>query len=237
MGTDSALSLAEMMDAADAPTLNEAGNAFADRGMWNEALECYERSRALHRQAHNERGEALVLNNLGAMYYALGDWEAALATYEDALAILRRLDDRQAELLTLMNICFLKYAQDEECGGELDRAQRLAEEMEQEEPLTRICWMRGDATLREGRDLPAAFHHYALACLHAQRAGNDLLDATLDYIDEHLRELVRQSNRLAALAFCDLLLSFGRAQKLGESFLSRLDDMRASLLSPPLLGI
>jgi len=237
MGTGPAHSLEEMLDAADAPTLNEAGNAFADRGMWNEALECYERSLTLHRQAHNQRGEALVLNNLGATCYAMGDWPTALTHYEDALTILRRLDDRQIELLTLMNVCFLKYAQDRDCGEDLNRAQRLAEEMGQKEALTRICWMRGDAALREGSDLPAAFRHYALACLHAQSTGGNLLDATLDYIGEHLRALASQDKRLAALAFCDYLLAFGRAENMGRAFLARLEEMRTSLISPPLLGM
>ncbi len=236
MRTDAAQSLEEMIHAADAPTLNEAGNAFAARGMWNEALACYERSRALYQQGHNERGEALVLNNLAAISYAMGDWETALLTYADALAILRRLDQRPAELLALMNLCFIKYAQGGDCPAELEQAQRLAEELEQEEPLTRIYWMRGDATLRQGRNLPAGFHYYALACLHAQRAGDDLLDATLAYVGDHLRSLVSEGNRLAALAFCDHLLSFGRGQDMGEAFLSRVDELRASLLSPPLLG-
>ena len=41
---DSAVhSLEDMMEVADARTLNAAGNSFADRGMWNEAIECYER--------------------------------------------------------------------------------------------------------------------------------------------------------------------------------------------------
>jgi len=236
MAEEQGKTLRDMMDAADASTLNAAGNAFADRGMWNEALECYERSRALHQQAHNRRGEALVLNNLGAACYAMGDWDAALAHYQEALAILRRLDDRQTELLTLMNICFLRYAQAGLYGEELDRAQMLAEELGQEEPLTKICWMRGDAAFHAGQDMPAAFHHYALACLHASRAGVNLLDTTLDYVDEHLSELVDQSNRLAALAFCDHLLEFGRVENLGAAFLSRVERKRSSLLSPPLLG-
>lgn len=229
-------SLEDMMDAADARTLNTAGNAFADRGMWNEALDCYERSRAQYRAAGEKRGEAMALNNLGAASYAMGDWDAALGYYDDALTILRGLDDRQTELLALMNICFLRYAQGGKAGDELDRAQRLAEELGQDEPLAKIYWMRGDTAFAAGGDLPGAFHHYALACLHASRASEDLLRQTLGYVDEHLRILTGDGKRLAALAFCDHLLFFGREHNLGDAFLRQVDGKRTLLLAPPLLG-
>jgi tetratricopeptide (TPR) repeat protein len=230
------MTLEDMMDAADARTLNAAGNAFADRGMWNEAIECYERSRDRYRQAGDRRGEALVLNNLGATSYAMGDWDDALAAYEQALAILRDLDERPTELLTLMNICFLKYAQGGRAGEDLDRAQRLAEELGSDEPLTKIYWMRGDAAFHAGVDLPQAFHYYALACLHASRVGGDLLEQTLTYVTEHLDRLVKHNESLAALAFCDHLLEFGRLENMGQEFLDMIQNKRSDLLSPPLLG-
>lgn len=228
--------LDDMMDAADARTLNTAGNAFSDRGMWNEAVACYERSRDAYRQASDRRGEALALNNLGAASYAMGDWDAALAWYGDALSILRGLDDREAELFALMNVCFLQFAQNRLPSENLDRAQRLAEELAKDEPQAKIYWMRGDAAFKEGTNLPAAFHAYALACLHASRAGGDLLQQSLTYVDEHLRLLVDKEQRLAALAFCDHLLAFGRENALGESFLREIQNKRSSILAPPLLG-
>ena len=230
------MSLEDMMDAADARTLNMAGNAFADRGMWNEAIECYERSRALYQAAGDRRGEALVLNNLGATSYATGDWDAAEVCYQDALAALRGLGERETELLTLMNICFLHYAQGSKPDEGLDRAQGLAEELEQDDPLTKIYWMRGDTVFHGGTDLPRAFHLYALACLHASRAGGDLLEKTLGYVDEHLRVLVDRGQTLAALAFCDHLLEFGQAEGMGNAFLIQIQNRRSVWLSPPLLG-
>jgi tetratricopeptide (TPR) repeat protein len=229
-------SLDDMMNAADARTLNMAGNAFADRGLWNEAIECYERSRARYEQEGDRRGQALVLNNLGAVCYATGDWENALTYYQDALAILRGMSERETELLTLMNICFLEYAQGATSTAELDRAQLLAEELRQDEPLTKICWMRGDAAFHKDTDLPQAFHFYALACLHASRAGGDLLDQTLRYMDEHLRILVGRGESLAALAFCDHLLESGRAENLGAVFLEAIEKKRSSVLTPPQLA-
>jgi tetratricopeptide (TPR) repeat protein len=226
-----------MMDTADARTLNMAGNAFADRGMWNEAIESYERSRARYVQAGDRRGEALVLNNLGATSYAIGDWDAALVYYNDALAALRVQGERETELLTLMNICFLRYAQGAEADADLDRAQRLAEEMGQEDPLTKIYWMRGDTAFREGKDLTQAFHCYALACLHASRAEGDLLDKTLSYVDEHIRVLMDRGQTLAALSFCDHLLEFGRAEGMSAVFLSQIQNKRSGIIAPPLLGM
>ncbi len=229
-------SLDDMMETADARTLNMAGNAFADRGLWNEAIECYERSRSLYQAAGDRRGEALVLNNLGATSYAIGDWDAALASYQDALAALRSLNDRETELLTLMNVCFLRFAQGGAAAGDLDRAQVLAEDLEQHDPLTKIHWMRGDAAFRVGGQLPQAFHFYALACVHASRAGGGLLDRTLDYVDEHVRVLSDRGQTLAALTLCDHLLEVGRAEGLGDDFVAKVQNKRSVLLAPPQLG-
>lgn len=230
------MSLDEMMQSADARTLNMSGNAFADRGMWNEAIDCYERSRALYLQAGDRRGEALVLNNLGATNYAIGDWEAAQSCYQEALAALRAQGDRETELLTLMNICFLHYAQGAEAGADLDRAQRLAEELAQDDPLTKIYWMRGDTAFHAATNLAQAFHFYALACLHAGRAGGDLLDKTLSYVDEHIRVLVDRGQTLAALTFCDHLLEFGRSSGMAEVFLTSVQNKRSILIAPTALG-
>ena len=229
-------SLDDMIDNADALTLNAAGNSFADRGMWNEAVACYERSRDRYRQEGDRRGEALALNNLGAAAYATGDWDAALDYYEQALAILRSLGEHESELMALMNICFLHYAQGGNPDDELDRAQALAETLGKDDPLAKIYWMRGDAAFRDGKDLPAAFDAYALACVHASQIEGDLLERTLGYVDEHLRVLVHDGQTLAALAFCDHLLEVGRANRLSESFQQQMTAKRAGLMSPPLLG-
>jgi tetratricopeptide (TPR) repeat protein len=229
------MTLDDMLDAADGRTLNEAGNAFADRGMWNEAVACYERALERYRRAGDRRGEALALNNLGAASYGMGDWDAALGWYQEALAILRGSNDREACLFALMNVCFLLFAQGG-AGAELDEAQRLAEEMGKDNPLAKICWMRGDAAFREGRDLVKAFGYYAQACLHASRASSELLDQTLGYVAEHLRVLVDNQQSLAALAFCDHLRAFGREQKLGEVFDAKISHICSSIISPPLLG-
>ncbi len=68
-------SLEEMMDAADARTLNAAGNAFADRGMWNEALECYERAHEI------DPADALIAVALGAELRHNERWDEAAEVY------------------------------------------------------------------------------------------------------------------------------------------------------------
>lgn len=224
------------MDSADARTLNMAGNAFADRGMWNEALECYARSRSLYRAAGDRHGEALVLNNLGATSYAIGDWDEAGRYYGEALAALHGLQHADTELLTLMNLSFLHYAQGGKPDETLDRAQRLAEHLGQHDPLTKIYWMRGDSAFQDGTDLSQAFRLYGLACLHASQAGGDLLERTLDYVDEHLRVLRDRKQMAAALAFCDYLLAFGTEHALGQQFLTSVAKKRVALGSLPLLG-
>lgn len=228
-------SLEGMMQSADARTLNMAGNAFADRGMWNEAIECYERSRALYRAAGDSHGEALVLNNLGATSYAIGDWDEAGRYYGEALAALRG-QHPDTELLTLMNISFLRYAQGGKPDDMLDRAQRLAEELRRHDPLTKISWMRGDAAFAAGDDPARAFEFYAQACLHGSRAGDDLLDRTLTYIEEHVRVLHERGQTATALAFCDHLERFGQRHSLGSRFAARVQNIRSGVAAPPLLG-
>ena len=62
----------------DARELNELGNAYVGYGMWDRALECYERSLSLRREAKDRRGEMVVVNSLGARYHQQALWDEAL---------------------------------------------------------------------------------------------------------------------------------------------------------------
>jgi len=91
----------------DARELNELGNAYVDYGMWDEALECYERSLSLRRGAKDRRGEMVVLNNLGALYHRQALWDEALRCYGESREIAHKLEERESELATLANVIFI----------------------------------------------------------------------------------------------------------------------------------
>jgi hypothetical protein len=241
MSLSSEQTLEEMIAYADAETLNQAGNAFSDRGMWNEAIACYERSLELRQAAGDRRGQGIVLNNLGAMYYGLGDWEQAQQYYEQSLEIAQAVGDQSEQLFVLMNLCFLGYAQGQPAVALLDKAQALAEALGREQELMRLAWMRGDLALQralagdESAYRPA-FAAYAAASGHAARLGQEPLQQTMGFIDEHLTRLAEANQRLAALAFCDYLLAYGQNNALGPEFTAHYTQKREELLYPPLLG-
>jgi tetratricopeptide (TPR) repeat protein len=234
-------SLADMIASADAEMLNQAGNAFSDRGMWKEALACYERSLELRQAAGDRRGQGIVLNNLGAIYYGLGDWKQAQQYYEESLAIAQAVGDQSEQLFVLMNLGFLSYALGQPAEELLARAQTLAEALGREQELMRLAWMRGDLALQRalaGDDsaYAPAFAAYAAASGHAAHLGQEHLQQTMSFIDEHLARLAEANQRLAALAFCDYLLAYGQDNTLGPEFAAHYAKKREELLYPPLLG-
>jgi Tfp pilus assembly protein PilF len=242
MNSSGEQTLEDMIASADAETLNQAGNAFSDRGMWNEALACYERSLELRQAAGDRRGQGIVLNNLGALYYGLGDWEQAQQYYEQSLAIAQAVGDQNEQLFVLMNLCFLRYAQGQPAEQLLNRAQALAEALGSAQELMRLAWMRGDLALQRafaGDDsaYSQAFAAYAAASRHAARLGQETLQQTMSFIDEHLARLAEANQRLAALAFGDYLLAYGQDNNLGSEFAAHYTRKRDELLYPPLLGI
>jgi|GEM_PF-1249049 len=234
-------SLADMIASADAETLNQAGNAFSDRGLWREALACYERSLELRQAAGDRRGQGIVLNNLGAMYYGLGDWEQAQQCYAASLEIAQAMGEQSEQLFVLMNLCFLRYAQGQPAEELLARAQTLAEALGREQELMRLAWMRGDLAMQRalaGDDAAyaQAFAAYAVASGHAARLGHEHLQQTMSFIDEHLARLAEADQRLAALAFGDYLLAYGQNNNLGPEFAAHYTTKREELFYPPLLG-
>jgi len=242
MDSSNGQSLADMIASADAATLNQAGNAFSDRGLWPEAIACYERSLELHQAAGDQRGQGIVLNNLGAMCYGLGDWEQAQQCYAESLEIAKAVGDQSEQLFVLMNLCFLRYAQGQPAEELLASAQTLAEALGREQELMRLAWMRGDLALQRalaGDDAAyaPAFAAYAAASSHAAHLGGEHLRQTMSFIDEHLARLAEANQRLAALAFCDYLLAYGQDNALGSEFAAHYTKKREELLYPPLLGI
>ncbi|MBD2578201.1 tetratricopeptide repeat protein [Oscillatoria sp. FACHB-1406] len=69
-----------------------------------QAIQVFERARALFRELGNQQREAFALNYIGFIYNALGEKQKALEYFNQALPLYRAVSDRGGEASTLNNI-------------------------------------------------------------------------------------------------------------------------------------
>jgi len=191
----------------DARELNELGNACLDCGMWEKALECYERSLSLRREAEDRRGEMVALNNLGALCHRQGLWEEALGYYHQSCHLAQELGEGASELATLMNIAFIHFTcgRSEEFFLLADEAEELAQALEEWVHLSTLHWLQGRQALTSSRG-EEGMAHYAEALRFALKGGEATLGEMLAYVDKEIEWLVAQDFSGLALVFCDYLL-------------------------------
>ncbi len=218
----------------DARELNELGNAYVDYGMWDKALECYERSLSLRRGAKDRRGEMVVLNNLGAFYYRQALWDEALRCYGESREIAHKLEERESELATLVNIIFIHVTRSDVEGflQLADVAEELAQEVEGWTPLSILYWLRGRQALTSSRD-EEGMVYYAEALHFALKGGEATLREMLAHLDKEIERLVARGSPGQALVLCDYLLV---ACEGIEGVRDHLVGKREELLSPPRLS-
>ena len=84
--------------------LGNLGNAYADLGEVQRAIEYYEKRITIAREIGDRRGEGNALGNLGNAYAALGEVRRAIEYYEKALTISREIGDRRGEGAALGNL-------------------------------------------------------------------------------------------------------------------------------------
>ena len=94
-----------------ANALNGAGILAQFQGDYREALELYERAKALWEEVNDLHGVASTLNNMGMIASALSDWAQSRQVTEEALAINRRISNRQSEAINLNNLGILAMRQ------------------------------------------------------------------------------------------------------------------------------
>ncbi len=214
----------------DARELNELGNAYADYGMWDKALECYERSLSLRREAKDRRGEMVVLNNLGALYHRQGLWEEALGHYRRSRHLARELGEGSSELATLMNMAFIQFTRGrrEEFFLLAEEAEGLAKKLEGWGSLSKLSWLRGRLAFADAA-IEVAMAHYREALHYAAREGAGALEEILRHVDEEVDRLLAQDSPGLALVFCDYLLVACQGI---EGVRDHLAGKREELLSP-----
>ncbi len=88
----------------EATSLVFAGRVLDDLGETKKALELFERSFTLARQAGHRPIEAVALNNIGAVYETFGERQKALGFYNQALPLFEKDSDMSGVARTLNNI-------------------------------------------------------------------------------------------------------------------------------------
>jgi len=221
----------------DERELNELGNAYSARGMWEEAIDSYLRSMALRKALGDVRGQGIVLNNLGTVYYNQGRSLEALECYEGSREITQELGEDLSELVALMNLAFLHFTH-EEVGEFYDRAdetERLALTLERWEPLSKLSWLRGRLALSGAGTYEQGLGHYVEALRYAALEGERYLQETMTRVDEQAERLPAQGSRGLALVPYDYLQAFMREQGFSEELLRYLGGKGEEILRRPSL--
>lgn len=97
--------------------LGNLGWVYSAMGQYDRALEHYQQSLAIFREAKRRRFEASALSSLGGLYKDLGQYDRALEYYQQALAINREAKDCFLEGSLLSSLGWLYYRM-----GQHDRA-------------------------------------------------------------------------------------------------------------------
>ncbi len=110
---DSAFALAEEMirfseernyPLGSSKALRVQGISHAIRGNHDEALRCYEGSKAISDSVGDVKGSAGIIMNIGILRGSQGDYRGALSSYEEALAIYEEIEDLVGISKTTNNI-------------------------------------------------------------------------------------------------------------------------------------
>ena len=222
----------------DERELNELGNAYSARGMWDEAIDSYLRSLAKRRSKGDLRGQGLVLNNLGGVYYQQGRFQEAIECYQASVEMASGQGEELTELMALMNLVFVHFVrgEDDEFRQYAARAEGLALELERFEPLSKLSWLMGRLALEDPGGLEEGLRHYADALGYAAREGEEELQEMLDQIDAQADVLLEQGARGLAMVLYDYLQVFVAQQSSSEGVLSRLSKKREEILRRPSLS-
>ncbi len=224
-------------DELDERELNELGNAYSARGMWEEAIDRYLRSMALRKALGDVRGQGIVLNNLGTVNHNQGRPHEALECYECTRQIAQELGEDLSESVALMNLAFLHFTH-EELGKFYERADeagRLALTLERWEPLSKLSWLRGRLALSSAETHEQGLGHYAEALRYAALEGETYLQETMTGVGEQAERLLAQGSRGLAFVPYHYLQAFMREEGFSEELLTYLGGKREESLYRPSL--
>ncbi len=93
--------------------LRVIGLGYNQKGAFEEAIQYYQMSLSLFKNANDERATAKTLNSLGNTYKNRGDYFLALTTHREGLKIREKLKDKLGASATLNNIGNIYYDQED----------------------------------------------------------------------------------------------------------------------------
>jgi predicted ATPase/DNA-binding CsgD family transcriptional regulator len=224
-------------DSVAAELRRTMGLAVAHRGEDERAMEFFEESLALSREAGNSRGVANSLFRLGMMWRVEGDFERATELMEEALALCRESGDPAllASILTHLGMTFVFQGDLERAKAPLEEAAALLREqkhrtflvvalmylgwaalLQSDSELARALHTEGLELQREVGDRPAASESLgALACV-AQAQGGASRAARLLGAAQALREVIGYQQESGDRALAEPYLAAARS-RLGEA--------------------
>jgi CHAT domain-containing protein/tetratricopeptide (TPR) repeat protein len=186
----------------EARVLNNLGATWRFLGQPGRALEAYQRSLDLYRQAGVPEGEASAVNNIGLVFQSTGDLQGAITQYEEALGLWRHLGNRSEEATTLQNLgdLYMLIGHDTEGLDVLRRSLALREgERHQRERMSALVSL-GWAEYLTG-DSEAALRRYEESIALARRLEDPLAEVgALDRQGSALKSLGRLDEAAASYA-------------------------------------
>jgi tetratricopeptide (TPR) repeat protein len=84
--------------------LNNLGNAFIDKKMFESALHCYEKSLTAKEKMNDERGKIASLGNLAYVNVELGDMERAFSLLNQSLVIAQAFGETRSIATIFLNL-------------------------------------------------------------------------------------------------------------------------------------
>lgn len=163
-----------------ANTLNNLGiNAYYE-GHWGEALELYERSRALRLRAGDVLGGAIAANNIGELLSDAGQFDRAEVSFDAALRTFRTRDYAAGIAYALSNLGRLRRrtGRTDEASALLEEADRRFATIGAEGSRTDVRARMCEVLLDQGRPTDA-FDQATRAIPLASTSGNQALVALL----------------------------------------------------------
>ena len=85
----------------------QMGKSYYRRGLWDDALECYLRTKGLAESARDETLEMEVHNSLGTVFGSKGDFGKAATEFQSTLKLARARNQPRSEINALHNLGYL----------------------------------------------------------------------------------------------------------------------------------
>ena len=147
--------------AAQSALLHNLGILHQDRGDYDAALSCYEKSQKIFEVLGNRRGIASSLHQTGKIHQARGDYHAALDCYEKSLKIDEELGDRNGIAGSLFQIGVIHQDRGDYPAAlaHYEKSLKISEELGDQASISLSLHQIG--TIHQDRgDYPTALAHY-----------------------------------------------------------------------------